>query len=193
MKHHFFRHTTARSCTLRTSQQRATALLASPLHGVSWPPTTTVWAAKSAGLSSANNEAKFMRWFFSQGFSSFTHRLNAFKDMAFEIFMLSSIRHDDGNEVNDAAGVKPNDAATWPIYWDAADIEQFLSSKISKPKNVPDWDSLASLLRTRDITSLNILLCACVKSPPPKKVMLDVSDYSTQNFQVNSARSKELE
>ncbi|CUG89434.1 Hypothetical protein, putative [Bodo saltans] len=105
---------------------------------------------------------------------------------------LSTSMQRNGNDVHGAAAVKPNDAATWPSYWGATDIEQFLSSKISNPENAPDYNSLAKLLATDGIASLNIVLCAFVKSG---EVAVDLSDYSTQILEksANSINSKELE
>ncbi|CUE63850.1 Bodo-specific multi-copy gene family, putative [Bodo saltans] len=66
---------------------------------------------------------------------------------------------------------KYNDPDTWPRNWTAAQIENLLKPFLVQGAR-PSYNALALLLNAGDVKSLQLLVRASVKEPPPKQVDL---------------------
>ncbi|CUG81922.1 Bodo-specific multi-copy gene family, putative [Bodo saltans] len=72
------------------------------------------------------------------------------------------------------------DATTWPKHWGATEIELVLRGNVAHHDARPNYASLATLLKTGDVKSLNLLLRHYAKPPPPKHV--DVNTYVSRQL-----------
>ncbi|CUG81926.1 Bodo-specific multi-copy gene family, putative [Bodo saltans] len=120
-----------------------------------------------------------VQWAWRQGLSSITRNISAVKEFARVIKLFAAVpKTNDDAMLKIHADVKYYDATTWPTHWGATEIELLLRGNTAVMS--PNYASLAMLLKTGDVKSLNVLLRVYVMPPPPK--YLDVDAFVSQHL-----------